>query len=163
MPRVSKKKISKTAMIPTSVPKGRSPSDIIMSVSESDLESFTSGEKRYVFRTKPWGHGVKRVWFYVKTPVKSVTHVATVGTIKTKGELDDGAKYSAAFNRGFLHGGRGAYRAAYEILSMSELKSGMDWDYITKNSYTRVIGASNVYVCQPMADELKDTATTKLF
>ncbi|KAK6538196.1 hypothetical protein TWF694_011078 [Orbilia ellipsospora] len=164
MPRAkSSKRTSKLAMVPTQVPEGRSASDIIISASEEELEEYTSQEKQFLFRVKPWGTEVSRIWLYIKDPVKSVTHVATVGKTKVKGELDEDVKNGAAFNKGSLHGGRGAYRAAYEILSMSELEDPMAYSHLIEKKYTRAIGNANVYVCDPMVEELEAIESTELF
>ncbi|KAF3916504.1 hypothetical protein ABW20_dc0101169 [Dactylellina cionopaga] len=150
-------------LVPTQVPKGRVETDMIISLSKEELESYLKKEKTHFFRVNPWNSNVQRVWLYVKDPIKCITHVAYIGPVKAKGELGPVGQCNKAFNSGSLNNGRYKYKAAYEVRGVCKLAEAMPYSYIIQNGFTRPIGQANVYTDGAMAKELGAIGTEKVF
>ncbi|KAK6536065.1 hypothetical protein TWF281_000311 [Arthrobotrys megalospora] len=162
MPR-ARKSGGRGELIPTQVPTGRTDTAILLTLSKEDLQKYIDREKNCFFRINPWNQNVLKVWIYVKDPVKSVTHVAFVGPLKTKGEVGPIGHSNVAFNSGVLNNGRQKYKAAYEVHGLYKLSREMEFVHIVGNRYSKPIANGNVYVNETMAQELDGVELHKIF
>ncbi|KAK6362828.1 hypothetical protein TWF730_000281 [Orbilia blumenaviensis] len=164
MPRAARgKKSGSSPAVPSAVPLGRTDSAVLITVSKAELQKYINREKKFLFKVNPWCDKVTKVWFYVKDPVKCITHVAIVGPMKKHGELQPLGPSNAAFNAGILNNGRHRYNAAYEITSLQKLSREMEFMYIASNGYTKPTSNGNMYVDLAMAEELDGVDTQRIF
>ncbi|KAK6509065.1 hypothetical protein TWF481_003829 [Arthrobotrys musiformis] len=161
MPRA--RKSGGSELIVTEVPKGRTDTAIVITISKEELQKYIDREKTHFFRTNAWNENVKKVWIYVKDPVKCITHVAMVGPLRAKSELGPLGKSSVAFNSGILNNGRQKYKAAYEITSISKLSREMEFMHIISRGYSKPTANGNVYADSVMSKELDGVDLQKIF
>ncbi|KAK6357513.1 hypothetical protein TWF718_001822 [Orbilia javanica] len=152
MPRA--KKSSDNELVATEVPDGRTNTAIVITLSKEELQKYATREKTHFFRINPWNENVTKVWLYVKDPVKCITHVAMVGPLKARGELEPMGKSNNAFNTGILNNGRYKYKAAYEVINMYKLSREMEFLYIVGMGYNKPTANGNVYADKLMSEEL---------
>ncbi|KZT38694.1 hypothetical protein SISSUDRAFT_973889, partial [Sistotremastrum suecicum HHB10207 ss-3] len=95
--------------------------DVIVAVSAEDMSDIVTGRRKYEFMLTNQPQSFVRVWYYVRSPVKSLKYWAEVGPARLRGDgrsplIDDGL-LAEEFNTS----GAPIFNSAYRILSVWEL------------------------------------------
>ncbi|KAK5662040.1 hypothetical protein OQA88_10153 [Cercophora sp. LCS_1] len=94
-------------------------SDILISVDPETADLIFTGQKDHEFRNYKLPPQATRCWIFIQHPVGELRFMATIGSAKERGEIEDGSGLgNPEFNNGAL-----GYRFAHELIQVYELNN----------------------------------------
>jgi len=98
--------------------------DFILAMDQPYMQQIASGLKTYEFRRYLIPREVKRVWFYVTSPEKRISHICEIDEARTRNPGDEPLPLDGLGNREYneRHADWNGYDYAYQIKSVYELR-----------------------------------------